>query len=213
MYWVQKGSRRVLEADACGIGFVATRKGVADRQVIQHGLEMCRRFDHRGAPGHGAGIQVDIPWPLLLDRFPEHVKLVAQRDVALGMFFLPFDATLRRACVAKVEELADLAGAGILQWADVPVDVKALEPGSHALRTLPVVRQALFRRPANMSEEGWFVTRYLLRFTKVYLPCRGSLSSIPSCKTSTLHRDFFSFTAATAPIQRRLGGEHSLFGR
>lgn len=163
MYWVQKGSRQVLESDACGIGFVATRKGIADRKVVEHGIEMCRRFDHRGAPGHGAGIQVDIPWPLLLDRFPEHAKLIAQRDIALGMFFLPFDATLRRACVAKVEELAELAGATVVQWADVPVDTSALEPGSHALRTLPIVRQAIFKRPNEMSEEGWFATRYLLR--------------------------------------------------
>ncbi len=163
MYWVQKGSNQILESDACGIGFIATRKGVADRSVVEHGIDMCRRFDHRGAPGHGAGIQVDIPWPVLLDRFPEHAKLIAQRDIALGMFFLPFDAALRRACVAKVEELAELAGANVIQWADVPVNTTALEPGSHALRTLPIVRQALFRRPAYMSEDGWFATRYLLR--------------------------------------------------
>ncbi|MBC8066518.1 MAG: hypothetical protein H7Y17_16930, partial [Chlorobia bacterium] len=163
MYWVKKGSRQVLEADACGIGFVASRKGIADRQVVTHGLDMCTRFDHRGAPGHGAGIQVDIPWPLLLDRFPEHAKVIAQRDVALGMFFLPFESTLRLACVAKVEELAELAGAPVIQWAEVPVETSALEPGSHALRTLPIVRQALFKRPADMSEEGWFVARYLLR--------------------------------------------------
>jgi len=163
MYWVNRGSRQVLESDACGIGFVATRKGVADRQVVEHGLELCKRFDHRGAPGHGAGVQVDIPWPLLLDRFPEHAKLIAQRDVALGMFFLPFDPALRRRCVEKVEELAKLGGASVLQWANVPIDENALEPGSSARRTMPIVRQALFKRPDGLSEEGWFVCRYLLR--------------------------------------------------
>ncbi|MCW5942127.1 MAG: hypothetical protein KIS66_07835 [Fimbriimonadaceae bacterium] len=163
MYKVIRNGRPALEAAACGIGFLATRKGVAERRLVEYALELCTRFDHRGAPGHGAGIQVDIPWPLLLDRFPDHAKLIAQRDCALGMFFLPFDAVLRRRCVTLIEELAALAGADVLEWADVPVDPSALPPDSSALRTLPVVRQALFKRGAGMSEDEWFACRYLLR--------------------------------------------------
>jgi glutamate synthase domain-containing protein 2/glutamate synthase domain-containing protein 1/glutamate synthase domain-containing protein 3 len=151
------------EAAACGIGFLASRKGVAERAVVDIALGLCRQFDHRGAPGHGAGLLLDIPWPLLLDRFPEHARAVAQRDVALGMFFLPEGANERRLCVEKVEELAAEAGADVLAWADVPFNVEALPPGSSARRTAPVVRQALFRRPAGMSEDGWFACRYLLR--------------------------------------------------
>ena len=62
-----------------------------------------------------------------------------------------------------VEELASLAGADILGWADVPLNVEALPAGSAARRTAPVVRQALFRRPDGLSEDGWFACRYLLR--------------------------------------------------
>jgi glutamate synthase domain-containing protein 2/glutamate synthase domain-containing protein 1/glutamate synthase domain-containing protein 3 len=151
------------EAAACGIGFLASRKGVAERALVDIALGLCRQFDHRGAPGHGAGLLLDIPWPLLLDRFPEHVRAVAQRDVALGMFFLPFDAKERRLCVETVEALAGEAGADVLGWADVPFNVEALPPGSAARRTAPVVRQALFRRPWGMGEDGWFCCRYLLR--------------------------------------------------
>ncbi len=79
------------------------------------------------------------------------------------MFFLPFDARLRRLCVETVEDLASLAGADVLGWADVPFNVEALPPGSAARRTAPVVRQALFRRPPGMGEDGWFACRYLLR--------------------------------------------------
>ena len=151
------------EAAACGIGFLASRKGVAERVLVDIALGLCRQFDHRGAPGHGAGLLLDIPWPLLLDRFPEHTRAIAQRDVALGMFFLPFDAKERRLCASTVEELATEAGADVLGWADVPFNVEALPPGSSARRTAPVVRQALFRRPAGISEDGWFACRYLLR--------------------------------------------------
>lgn len=173
MYFVKKNGRRVLEADACGIGFVATRKGAADRAVVQEGLRLCKRFDHRGAPGHGAGVQTDIPWALLLDRFPSHAKLIAQHNVALGTFFLPYEGSIRRRCIDAVEELARLAGSDILQWADVPTDNSALPAAGPALRTVPVVRQAIFRRPEGMSEDGWFASRYLLR-----LALDGSLEDI-----------------------------------
>src|SRR5262249_53799174 len=157
------GRRAKPEAAACGIGFLASRKGVAERAVVEIALSLCRQFDHRGAPGHGAGLLLDIPWPLLLDRFPEHVRAVAQRDVALGMFFLPFDTGQRRLCVATVEDLAAEAGADVLGWADVPFNVEALPPGSSARRTAPVVRQALFRRPHRIGEGGLFPRPHLPR--------------------------------------------------
>lgn len=163
MYEVMKNGKRRLEADACGIGFLASRKGVAERELVARAIELCTCFDHRGAAGHGSGFQIDIPWPLLLDRFAGFEKLIAQRDVALGMFFLPYDGQLRRRCVEEVEELANLVGATVLGWADVPTDPSALPPNIGAHRTLPVVRQALFRRPEGMGEDAWFNARYLLR--------------------------------------------------
>lgn len=163
MYPVLRNGKVRLEADACGIGFLASRKGVADNAVVREAMELCRLFDHRGAPGHGAGVQLDIPWPLLLDRFPDHARLIAQRDLALGVFFLPLDATLRRRCVALVEEVAALAGSEVLQWAEVKMDLSALPENSSARRTVPVVRQALFSRPEGMGEDAWFACRYLLR--------------------------------------------------
>jgi glutamate synthase domain-containing protein 2/glutamate synthase domain-containing protein 1/glutamate synthase domain-containing protein 3 len=163
VYEVQRNGKTILEADACGIGFLASRKGVPERALVEKAYNLIAQFDHRGAPGHGAGIQVDIPWALLMERFPAHSRLIAQRDVALGMFFLPFEAPLRRECVERVEALAEIAGAEVLQWVDVPTCQSALPPKSDALRTLPIVRQALFRRPAGLSEAGWFTCRYLLR--------------------------------------------------
>jgi glutamate synthase domain-containing protein 1 len=134
------------EAAACGIGFLASRKGVAERALVDIALGLCRQFDHRGAPGHGAGLLLDIPWPLLLDRFPEHVRAVAQRDVALGMFFLPFDAKERRLCVETVEALAGEAGADVLGWADVPFNVEA---------PLPVGPPPSCDRPSSAGPGAW----------------------------------------------------------
>ena len=98
-----------------------------------------------------------------LDRFPNHAKLIVQHDIALGMFFLPFDSKLRQKCIEEVERISSLAGATCLDWADVPTDACALPENSSARRTIPKVRQAIFKRPDYMSEEGWFACRYLLR--------------------------------------------------
>jgi glutamate synthase domain-containing protein 1 len=229
-----KTSRRKSrpEAAACGIGFLASRKGVAERALVDIALGLCRQFDHRGAPGHGAGLLLDIPWPLLLDRFPEQTRVVAQRDAALGMFFLPFDAKERRLCVETVEELAAEAGSDVLGWADVPFNVEALPPGSSARRTAPVVRQALFKRPAGAGEDGWFACRYLLRLaldetlserigdsfaisslsnrTVVY---RGWATSTPTCATSTSPLASSCSTAGIRPTPPPPGGAPSPSGR
>jgi len=39
------------EHAACGIGFLASRKGVAERRLVEIALDLCKQFDHRGAPG------------------------------------------------------------------------------------------------------------------------------------------------------------------
>jgi glutamate synthase domain-containing protein 1 len=123
-----------------------------------------------------------------LERFPKHVKLIAQRDVALGMFFLPFEPILRRQCVAMVEAMAELAGVQILDWHEVTIDPSALPPDSHALRTIPKVSQALFRRPPGASEEEWFATRYLLRLAvdEQLAPIAGDHFKIVSLSNRTV---------------------------
>jgi glutamate synthase (ferredoxin) len=163
MYQVSRNGKTILEADACGIGFVVSRKGVPDRTLVDAALEFSACFDHRGAPGHGAGMQLDIPWPLLIERFADHRKLIAQRDVALATFFLPFESNKRRQCVAAVEALAITAGAPVLQWEDVPINLDVLPANSNAHRLAPKVRQAILMRPPNSSADEWFACRYLLR--------------------------------------------------
>ena len=155
---------RLIEHDACGIGFLASRSGRAERELVEKALELTQHFDHRGAAGHGAGFQIDIPWDLLRERFNDYAKDIDQRDdVAVGMFFLPYDASVRRQCIEAIETLAIEAGCPVLQWANVPIDARALPPESGARRTLPIVRQALFRRPAEMTKECWFACRFMMR--------------------------------------------------
>ena len=59
--------RKEFEHDACGIGFVASLKGIKSHRIVQDAIKMLIRMDHRGAcgcdpnSGDGAGVLVQIP--------------------------------------------------------------------------------------------------------------------------------------------------------
>src|SRR5690606_40799222 len=62
MFWNQE------EKSACGVGFVASKKGIFSHDHLQQGLHALRCVEHRGAcaadavTGDGAGILTDIPF-------------------------------------------------------------------------------------------------------------------------------------------------------
>ena len=55
------------EHDACGIGFVASVKGVRTHEIVRKGIEVLVNLTHRGAcgcdpeTGDGAGVLIQIP--------------------------------------------------------------------------------------------------------------------------------------------------------
>ena len=58
---------RSLDKDSCGVGFVVDVKGRKSRRIIDMGLEVLSKIEHRGAvgadprTGDGAGILIQIP--------------------------------------------------------------------------------------------------------------------------------------------------------
>lgn len=66
--WQAKGLyNSAYEKDACGMGFVVDIKGRKSHDIIDDGLRILERLEHRGArgadasSGDGAGILVQIP--------------------------------------------------------------------------------------------------------------------------------------------------------
>ena len=55
------------EHSSCGVGLIASLKGVPKREIVEMGIEALKCLYHRGAvdadgkTGDGAGIQLDIP--------------------------------------------------------------------------------------------------------------------------------------------------------
>ncbi|MGI8718535.1 MAG: glutamate synthase large subunit [Lapillicoccus sp.] len=117
--------RREHEHDACGVAMVATMRGSAGHDIIEHGLTALRNLDHRGATGSdpsvgdGAGILTQVP-----DRFFRavlDVDLPPAGGYAVGAAFLPVDATQRAEAVARIEAIAAEESLTVLAWRDVPV--------------------------------------------------------------------------------------------
>ena len=91
------------EHDSCGIGFVANIKGRKSHDIIARGLEILVNLDHRGAVGadpklgDGCGILVQIPHGFFKEEMQKQgVTLPATQDYAIGQFFLPRDAEMRK---------------------------------------------------------------------------------------------------------------------
>ena len=80
------------EHDACGVAFVATMRGTAGHDIVEHAMTALRNLDHRGATGadpdtgDGAGLLTQMPDRVL--RESAGLDLPAAGTYAVGLAFL-----------------------------------------------------------------------------------------------------------------------------
>ena len=117
--------RRDLEKDACGVAMVATMRGHAGHDIIDHALLALANLDHRGATGadplvgDGAGILSQVP-----DRFLREVvdfELPEAGHYAVGIAYVPTDASERETMTQRTDEIVREEGLTVLGWRHVPV--------------------------------------------------------------------------------------------
>ena len=117
--------RRDLEKDACGVAMVATMRGHAGHDIIDHALLALANLDHRGATGadplvgDGAGILSQVP-----DRFLREVvdfELPEAGHYAVGIAYVPTDASERETMTQRIDEIVREEGLTVLGWRHVPV--------------------------------------------------------------------------------------------
>ncbi|WP_337060603.1 glutamate synthase large subunit [Kineococcus sp. G2] len=144
------------EHDACGVAFVATMRGEAGHDIVEHALTALRNLDHRGAvgaetsTGDGAGILTQVPDEFLRAVTAEQgVELPAKGTYAVGNAFLPVDETERAAAVARIEELAAEESLTVLGWREVPVTADLV--GSQARACMPHFAQLFVAGPDGES--------------------------------------------------------------
>jgi glutamate synthase (NADPH/NADH) large chain len=132
-----------FEHDACGVALIATMRGRAGHDIIDHALTALRNLEHRGATGadplvgDGAGILTQIP-----DGFLREVvdfELPAKGAYAAGIAFLPTDANERASTEASISAIAKEEGLTVLGWRDVPIAADLV--GDTARACMPFFRQ------------------------------------------------------------------------
>lgn len=130
--------------DACGVGLVAELRAEASHQVLERGLELLERLEHRGAVGQdpltgdGCGISLSLPDALLRAELP---NLPPPGHYGVAMLFLSAQPSLRGRAREAFSLQCDAEQLEILSWRDVPLDPGAAGP--HARRTLPTIVQAI----------------------------------------------------------------------
>lgn len=130
------------EHDSCGIGFVASIKGIKTHETVLRGLEVLINMTHRGAEsadnvtGDGAGILVQIPHAFLNKQIP---VLPAEGNYGAGFLFLPPGESERKQCEEILNELIISEGLQTIAFRDVPVNNQVI--GDIARSTEPVMKQ------------------------------------------------------------------------
>ncbi len=150
-----------FEHDACGIGFIANIKGRKSHQIVEDGIKMLTRMEHRGAcgcevnTGDGAGILIQIPHEFFLDELTKQgLHLPPYGEYGVGMVFFPKDEKLREECRTilnrKIKQLKlDLIGYRVLPTNNTEI-------GESALAVEPQMEQVFIKRPADISNPDAF---------------------------------------------------------
>src|SRR4051794_22921765 len=131
------------EHDACGVAFVVDMHGRPSADLVAKGLQALRNLDHRGASGSdprvgdGAGILIQVPDAFLREEvsFP----LPPLGSYAVGLAFLPREATLRDHAIQRMRALCRQENLTLLGWREVPTDNSTV--GAAAREVEPIMRQ------------------------------------------------------------------------
>jgi len=186
-----------FEHDACGVGLVCHLKGHRSHAIIQDGLKILVNLTHRGAcgcdqtTGDGAGILMQMPHGFLTKVSAEaSIKLPDEKEYGCGLVFLPPDATLRRVCMDRFEEVVREEGQEFIGWRRVPVNSESL--GELARQLEPAIYQIFIGRGAGVDSDALFerklyvIRKVIERFVRESGKPQAQFFHIPSLSSRTL---------------------------
>ena len=151
--------RKEFEHDACGIGFVASLKGIKSHRIVKDSIKMLIRMDHRGAcgcdpnSGDGAGVLLQLPHEFFLEETPKFgFQIPKLGHYGVGMVFFPKDDLLIKESKEVIERKAKKLGLKILGYRIVPVDNSEIV-GADSGNSEPSIQQLFIERPDNCATE------------------------------------------------------------
>ncbi|MDU5088713.1 MAG: glutamate synthase central domain-containing protein, partial [Veillonella sp.] len=174
-----------FEKDACGMGFVVNIKGKKSHDIIDDGLRILERLEHRGGAGadkdtgDGAGILVQIPHEFFKRECEVlGINLPAVGEYGVGMVFAHKYESLRNEQKRILEEVVREEGQVVLGWREVPVD--GTKVGKEAAAIRPWMIQILIGKGPDVTNNKEFERKlYIIRklAEKRIIPLSKELSS------------------------------------
>ena len=156
------------EHDACGVGMVANIKGEQTHKIIEQGIEVLERLEHRGAvggdpnTGDGAGLLLQIPDAFLRKAcINGGITLPEAGSYGVAMTFLPTDEALAAVCREELEKAVNEAGLKVIGWRVVPTENDSL--GNMAKETQPQIEQLFIEFGASKDEDDFELKLYVAR--------------------------------------------------
>ncbi len=154
-----------FEHDACGVGMVCCLQGEPSHDIVEMGLTILHRLDHRGArgadseTGDGAGILMDLP-DAFFRMLNLSFSLPPEGTYGAGLVFLPHASEARQRARSVFSEKAQQLGLQLLGWREVPVHPERI--GEAARLAMPVIEQVFVAR-GKVSPEHFEAYLYLYR--------------------------------------------------
>jgi glutamate synthase (ferredoxin) len=154
----------VEERDACGVGFIASPAGQPTHKLIEQTLTALTCMEHRGGcsadqdSGDGAGLLSAIPWPLFA-AWGKEQGLDLSGTLAVGMIFLPQDATLRSIAKEVITKIVSGEQLRLVGWRTIPVKPEVL--GVQARSNCPYIEQLIIS--GELTGDEWERQLYLIR--------------------------------------------------
>ncbi|WP_418841362.1 glutamate synthase large subunit, partial [Ruminococcus sp.] len=147
-----------FEHDNCGIGAVVNINGIKTHNTVANALTIVETLEHRagkdaeGKTGDGVGILLQISHKFFkkVAQRDLGIKLLAERDYAVGMFFFPQNELARNQAKKMFEIIAEKEGLEILGWRNVPSNPDVL--GKRAVECMPHIMQCFIKRPKGVKK-------------------------------------------------------------
>ena len=147
-----------FEHDNCGIGAVVNINGIKTHDTVANALTIVETLEHRagkdaeGKTGDGVGILLQISHKFFkkVAQRDLGIKLLAERDYAVGMFFFPQNELARNQAKKMFEIIAEKEGLEILGWRNVPSNPDVL--GKRAVECMPYIMQCFIKRPKGVKK-------------------------------------------------------------
>ena len=160
--------RDLDEHSSCGVGLIASIKGINSRTIVDMGVEALKCLYHRGAvdadgkTGDGAGIHLNIPKDFFIEQIERTGHKPNEMPFAVGMVFLPrtdFAAQEKSRNIVESEILK--GGLKIYGWRHVPINTKVI--GDKAKITRPEIEQILIENDIYEDKYIFDTKLYIIR--------------------------------------------------